>query len=238
MKKIFSGFGFCLPFVIAVLGVTSAAIKSSIVEPVVAIESSFEEVLEIAHDNNSENDDEGLRTTFTYFNGTATDVTIGDTISSYFYYPAQKKFYRFHCPTRMCASINYSGPSSSIRIFYSNFFADSDYLVSYQYISNAVDCYVFDQDCEYIIELACYSIGSPTSFGFHLEKLTTSNLANHRKYVFHQIFDSNSNVGYHYETLFFDVSETDYIATSCYINSSSISIAYVFGIIKSITFCK
>ena len=136
------------------------------------------------------------------------------------------EYFKFSSPSRICASINYSGPSASLRIFYSNFFAESDYLVSVPYIANSPDCYMFDKNCEYIIELSPYGIMGSTSFSFQMSILTMSNFSNHDKYIFHQTFDSSSNVGYHYQTEYYNLSTSDYTATNSYVNSYSNSTSF------------
>lgn len=144
----------------------------------------------------------------TPFTGTISGtINVGQRISSTFHYPRERQYFSYHNQERVYASLTYSGPDASIRIFYSNYFSDSDYLVSYPHILDAKDCYLFETNADYIIELSPYSIGYPTNYFLCLNKLSVESLTNHQKYVMHQTFDSSSNLGYHYEVLYFDVSE-------------------------------
>ena len=177
-------------------------------------------------DGNDIKHQEDRSVNFNYFSGTATTISTGTYVSSYYYYHGQKIYYRFYCQIRQCIRFNYSGPNASLRIFYSNFFTDSDCVTSVQNINNAVDCYLFDQDVEYIIELSTYNISSMTPFHFQMTTLTLSTLSNHTKYVFHQVFDFSNNVGYHYEIQYFDVSETTYTGINCELHSYSSSTSY------------
>ncbi len=151
----------------------------------------------------------------TPFTGTISGtINKGQRISSTFHYPRERQYFSYHNQERIYANLNYSGSDASIRIFYSNYFSDSDYLVSYPHILDAKDCYLFETNADYIIELSPYSIGSPTNYSLCLNKLSTESLTNHQKYVMHQTFDSSSNLGYHYEVLYFDVSEDSSTGTN------------------------
>ncbi len=144
----------------------------------------------------------------TSFTGTVSGtINEGQQISSTFHYPRERQYFSYHNQKRIYASLSYFGPDASIRIFYSNYFSDSDYLVSYPHVLDAKDCYLFETNADYIIELSPYSIGYPTNYSLCLNKLSTESFTNHQKYVMHQTFDSSSNLGYHYEVLYFDVSE-------------------------------
>ena len=85
--------------------------------------------------------------TFTYFNGTATDITISETPTfAFFSSLGDHKYFRFVSTSMQYLKLNYLGPKANLRIYYSNFFSNSDYLVSVQDVGNCIDCYYFESD--------------------------------------------------------------------------------------------
>lgn len=186
--------------------------------------SDYASVTNYSVDEADENDEEKTRTE-TPFSGFATTIYQGSQVNGTFNYPYQTIYYRFLSTQRQYAKLNFSGPNAKLKIYYSNYFASSDYLTYASILQDAFDCYYFDCNAEYIIELTSYVISYPTSFSFRISQLDLS-MPNYMKYVFHQTMDSSSNVGFHYRVEYFDVDSINYSSTNYYINSYSSSTNY------------
>lgn len=158
--------------------------------------------------------------TFTYFNGTATDIDISDTPTvSSFSSTIQHRYFRFVSNAMQYLKINYVGPTAKLRIFYANLFTNDDYLLSVQDVGNSIDCYYFEKDAEYILDFETVNVFFLMMFTIRLEVLTLSSLANHEKYLLHISYDSTSQLGYRYQTEYYNVDTTSSSSTGYYVNN-------------------
>lgn len=164
----------------------------------------------------------------TLFSGSATSVEMYETKSDLWWSP-YVKYYRFLSPMRGFVSFNYSGPPISLTTYYSNYFLNTDYLSKSSSYYNEPDCYYFDKNVEYIIELKMIGTSTTFYYSFCMELLDI-NLSNHEKYILHEEIDSDSNVGVHYNVSYFNTGSSGYSPHMSNIVSSSSTTSYLDNI--------
>ena len=159
------------------------------------------------------------------FQGQSMTIEVGDFVYSSFSTNNRTRYFKYHSLAQGYRRMNYSGPTASITIYYSNFFSSTDYLTYEWDVNSAIDCYYFDYNAEYIIELSSAFILGFTTFSFSLSNVT-SNTSNIDNYILHQTMDSSSQLGFHYNVEFFDFENITYTPMSSTIISNSYSCSY------------
>ena len=205
--------------------------SSSIVEPInfdVMSQgaSSTDGGLPSTESNNSNE----VMDSYSYFSGNAINVQLYEQKTGTWSYP-YIVYYRYISSYRGYVSFNYSGPETKITIYYSNFFSANDYLTCVQNFggNSSVDCYYFDNNIEYIIELQMTNSNGLFNYSFCMEIIDYT-LPNAENYVLHMYTDpspSGSFFTFHYRVEYVLGYSGGYSPIESNIISNSASTSYL-----------
>ena len=169
------------------------------------------------------------------FWGNAIDVTLNQTATGYYNYPFAYIYFKFESTENQFVKLNYSGQMSELKVFNYYYYSSNDYLFYSSQISYDTDIIYCDANQTYILVFRS-NLPNTGAISITPNKISTSNLVNHEKYLLHIIYDNTTSLGYRYDVEYRNINLDTAIETVEYIDTNGGVASYLDLIDNNLNF--